>query len=146
MKRLIWGLLLVNLLWAVGLAEDGGFIVTDMKGIPTVKGSPDANPDNLKLLAKLKSGFIKVKTDDKLTFTSLADGSRIVLVGPLEGQLTNDGFKKTGGSGSPGLLYYGSHRGERRLAIPCVARSTTSPRASLASHNRLSGLPDSFEL
>lgn len=103
MKRLIWGLLLVNLLWAVGLAEDGGFIVTDMKGIPTVKGSPDANPDNLKLLAKLKSGIIKVKTDDKLTFTSLSDGSRIVLVGPLEGQLTKDGFKKTGGSGSVAL-------------------------------------------
>lgn len=125
MKRLIWGLFLVNLLWTVGLAEGEGFIVTDMKGIPTVKNSPKESSANLKLLAKLKSGFIKVKADDTLTLTSLADGSRIVLVGPLEGQLTQVGFKKSSGSGS-------AVRKEGRVGSTSQLRNVSSTMGAIA--------------
>lgn len=100
MKRLLWGFLLVNLLWTVGLADEAGYIVTDLKGIPRVEGPSDVYPGTLKLLAKLKNGTIVVDAGEKLTFTSLGDGSRITLTGPLTGRLAGKGFKKTGGRGS----------------------------------------------
>lgn len=99
MKRLIWSLLLVTLLSAVGLAEND-YIVTDMKGQPKVKGPSDPNSRDLRLLGKFNNVKIMVDTDEKVTLTSLADGSRITLIGPLTGQIDSTGFTKSAGAGS----------------------------------------------
>jgi hypothetical protein len=99
MKRLIWSFLLVNLLWVVGLAESD-YIVTDMKGLPEVKGPSDSHSRNLRLLGKLNNVTVMVDADEKVTLTSLADGSRITLIGPLTGQLSSSGFTKLAGAGT----------------------------------------------
>lgn len=99
MKRLFFvgllGLLFVGAAWA----QSEVFIVTDFKGVPTIQ-EPGQSSRSVRLLGKLSEGEIKVKNGDSLTLTTLSNGQRTVLIGPVSGRLSKNGFRRIAGASS----------------------------------------------